>query len=432
MTNLIATYTPTTTRSDNLQDCGFFFTYTGITGNVVTQLGAWKTTGNTGTWTITLRNSGNTAILASATISMAGATAGQFNYANCTQVGLVNGTTYFLLVDIPAGQTFPDTTALTMNSGSSAGGRYQVPGVGLGAGNSFGSGNQYGGGDLVFVPPNASFGQRPQQQWEQRRVALDENDTYRRPVNCNIFFIPSNVGLLGQRPQQQWEQRRVALDENDIYRRPVNGNIFIPSNASFGQRPQQQWEQRRVALDENDIYRRPVNGKTLMQDVTFEIVPWLGAETYSTVNPPTHASYVGMENWINNQTVTFGNVDYLGAEVFLARVGLSGAYTSQLMLETWLIPATDEKGVEVPKLGTENWFVSASWSAQLTKLATEVFLVVPFALATVIIPKAGSEVFMEKSGQPAAFIAQMGVEIWFPRILTLDSADEVNIVIWMH
>lgn len=153
MTNLVATYTPAGTRSDNLQDCGCNFTYTGATGLLVTQLGAWKTTGNTGTWNIHLRDFGNTVALADASVSMAGATVGQFNYASCTPFSLVNGTQYKLIVQIPVGQTFPDTSAQTLNSATSSTGAFSVPNaVGGGAGSTFGSNNQYGGVDLVFGP----------------------------------------------------------------------------------------------------------------------------------------------------------------------------------------------------------------------------------------------------------------------------------------
>lgn len=153
MTNLVATYTPTTTRSDNLQDCGIRFTYIGASGLLVTQLGAWKTSGNTGTWNIHLRNFFNTVALADASISMAGATVGQFNYAACTPFSLVNGTQYNLIVQIPVGQTFPDTTAVTLNNANTISGVFQVPdAIGGGNGSSFGSNNQYGGVDMVFGP----------------------------------------------------------------------------------------------------------------------------------------------------------------------------------------------------------------------------------------------------------------------------------------
>lgn len=160
MTNLVATYAPSTTRSDNLQNCGMQFVYTGTSGLLVTQLGAWKITGNTGTWTISLRDNGNTTVLASATISMAGAAAGQFNYAACTPFSLTNGVQYKLVVNIPVGQTFPDNTAVTTNNATSLIGIFVVPNsVGGGTGSGFGSNNQYGGVDMVFGPavvPGAS------------------------------------------------------------------------------------------------------------------------------------------------------------------------------------------------------------------------------------------------------------------------------------
>lgn len=438
--NLVSAYDPSSTRSDNLQDTGFKFIFTGATGSLVTQLGAWKTSGNTGNWVVSLRNSGNTTVLASVTIAMAGAAVGQFNYASVgSPPALTNGSTYFLVSNIAVGQVYPDNTNMAINSGSTVVGTFSVPDtVGGGTGSTFGTNNQYGGVDLVFVSPIANLGLRPQQQWEMRRLALDENDTYIRPTGRANFassFVTS-PSFMSSRPQQQWEMRRVALDENDTYRRPIFGSISSPGISSatlVSSRPQQQWEMRRVALDEDETFRRPVRGFA-MAGTTFEIAPWLGAETFldASGNPSTYVSYMGMENWINDQTVTFGKVDYLGTEVFLAHVGLSGAYTSQLMLETWLLAATDEKGVESTKLGAENWLVPASWSAQIPKLASEVFLVVPFTTATVIIPKFGSEVFMEKSGQSSAFIPKMGVEVFFPNVSSLTGNNDVNIVIWMH
>jgi hypothetical protein len=156
MTNLVASYTPAGTRSDDLRDCGFQFTYTGTTGFTVTQLGAWKVSGNTGTWAISLRNAGNTTVLASASISMVGATAGQFNYASCTPFALINGTQYRLVVDIPVGQSFNDTAAITVNNATSPGGVFSVPSVGGGGGSTFGSNNQYGGVDMVFGAAGAA------------------------------------------------------------------------------------------------------------------------------------------------------------------------------------------------------------------------------------------------------------------------------------
>lgn len=156
MTNLVATYSPSTTRSDNLQDCGFKFTYTGTTGYTVTQLGAWKTSGNTGTWNIRLRNGGGTANqtqYATGSISMAGGTAGQFNYVSVTAAALTNGSLYFLMAQIPSGQTYPDTSAITVNNANAVGGIYSVPDtLSGGGGSSFGTNNQYGGVDLVFGP----------------------------------------------------------------------------------------------------------------------------------------------------------------------------------------------------------------------------------------------------------------------------------------
>lgn len=166
MTNLVATYAPSTTRSDNLQDAGFKFTFTGASGSLITQLGIWKTTGNTGNWTVSVRNASNTQIIASATINMTAATVGQFNYAAAViPVGakgaLASSATtaaiYYLVVNIPVGQSFPDTTPVTLNNATTAVGVFQVPdAVGGGLGGASGSGNQYAGVDLVFIAPAAS------------------------------------------------------------------------------------------------------------------------------------------------------------------------------------------------------------------------------------------------------------------------------------
>lgn len=146
---LISSFNSTVTRTDNLQDCGLNFTYTGATKNVM-QLGAFKYTGNTGNWIVRLANSANTSDLATATIAMGSAPVG-FNYAACAPVSLVNGTSYKLVVKVPAGQTYADNAPITSAIASTLGGIFQVPASGGGSGNTFGSNNQYGGVDLLFT-----------------------------------------------------------------------------------------------------------------------------------------------------------------------------------------------------------------------------------------------------------------------------------------
>lgn len=262
----------------------------------------------------------------------------------------------------------------------------------------------------------------------------DEEEKFRRYSPKSAFSFDVGSVALSQNLRKRDPRIRYE-DGEEKFRRysPKLAFSFDAGSVALSQNLSRRDPRTRYE-DETDTYRRPIRSSFVSAPGTFEITPWLGAETFldASGNPTVLSSYMGMESWISDQTVTFGKVDYLGTEVFLAHVGLSGAYTAQLMLETWLLAATDEKGVESTKLGAENWLVPASWSAQIPKLASEVFLVVPFTTATIFVPKIGSEVFMEKSGQSSAFIPKMGVEVFFPNVSSLTGTDEVNIVIWMH
>lgn len=163
MTNLVATYTPAGTRSDNLQDCGVTFTYfyTGDASgspDTVTSLGAWKLAGNTGNWIIRLVDAANTTVLATATISMAGATTGAFNYAAVTPVALTTDTVYKLVVKVPAGQTYNESAGLTSAIAGAFSGAFSVPAIGGGTGSTFGTGNMYAGVDAIIAPGTSSGG----------------------------------------------------------------------------------------------------------------------------------------------------------------------------------------------------------------------------------------------------------------------------------
>lgn len=163
MTNLVATYTPAGTRSDNLQDCGATFTYfyTGTAAgspDTVTSLGAWKVAGNTGNWIIRLVDAANTVVLATATIAMAGATAGAFNYATVTPVALNPDTVYKLVVKVPSGQTFNEQVGVTSTIAGGFTGAFSVPAIGGGVGSTFGTNNMYAGVDAIITPGTSSGG----------------------------------------------------------------------------------------------------------------------------------------------------------------------------------------------------------------------------------------------------------------------------------
>jgi hypothetical protein len=159
MTNLIATYTPGTNRTDGGGLAwGVRFIYTGTSGLLVTQLGARMGTGNSGNAVISLSSGGgsnNGTLNAQATVILSG-TVGAFIYGAVTSYALVNGTLYCLGVSITAGQNLADTGAVTMNNASSIAGIFQyTPGNGSGV-SSFGSNNMYAGVDMVFGSAAAS------------------------------------------------------------------------------------------------------------------------------------------------------------------------------------------------------------------------------------------------------------------------------------
>lgn len=154
MTNLVSSYTPSSTRSDSVPWVGLAFNYTGTTGEVIFQLGIWCISGNSGTWDVALcdRVSG-APIIASASIDMSTATPGQFNYAPSTNTAnLVNGTEYVLVVNVPVGQTWNDGATVLINDGTADNGAYDVT-PGSNAGNLFGGSDYtYVGVDMVFAP----------------------------------------------------------------------------------------------------------------------------------------------------------------------------------------------------------------------------------------------------------------------------------------
>ena len=156
MTNLITSYAPTTTRSDNgIQWTGFRFSM--ATGGLyVSQLGLWKITGNTGTWTADLLNLGASgAVVATASFNMATMTAGQFNYLSVTPALLVTGVYYALAANVPASQTWNDYSPITLAAAGNATtpiSAYQVT-PGNSTINQFASGAMYTGLDMVFGPP---------------------------------------------------------------------------------------------------------------------------------------------------------------------------------------------------------------------------------------------------------------------------------------
>lgn len=156
MTNLVATYTPSGTRTDGAGLAwGVQFTFGGTTGLVVSQLGAWIKTGNTGTVTITLTTgtNRNTIVVATATINATAAAKDQFVYAACSPTSLTNGGAYALGAAIAAGQTINDQVSVTCNSASAIGGIFQyTPGNGA-TPSAFGSNNMYAGVDMVFGAP---------------------------------------------------------------------------------------------------------------------------------------------------------------------------------------------------------------------------------------------------------------------------------------
>src|ERR1035437_9402335 len=144
--NLVASYTPSSTRTDSYNDWGVAFTFTGTTGTLVSSLGIWKVSGNTGNFVVRLVNAANTVLLATNTFSMAGLTSGQFNYASCTPLAaLTNGAAYKLVANVPSGQTVNNATVtITLNNASSVNCVYSVPALGGGGGST-------GGSDQMFI-----------------------------------------------------------------------------------------------------------------------------------------------------------------------------------------------------------------------------------------------------------------------------------------
>jgi hypothetical protein len=155
VTNIIASYSPTTTRSDGENDLGFSFQFTGVTGTVPTELGAWMLVGNVGAWVVRLINLNNTVLLATATVTMGGGTTpGSFNYSPCVALAsMTNGSSYTLMVNVPASQTYNEQAPITVTDGSGVVARYSIPNVLNGAiGNNYGNNNMYAGVDMVFGP----------------------------------------------------------------------------------------------------------------------------------------------------------------------------------------------------------------------------------------------------------------------------------------
>lgn len=155
MTNLVATYTPSGTRTDGAGLAwGVSFTFGGTTGFTVTQLGAWIKTGNTGNVVVSLTRgvNRNTTIVAQVTINATTAAKDQFVYAACTPFALTNGDAMALGAAIGVGQTINDQVAVTCNSASAIGGIFAyTPGSGL-TPSAFGANNMYAGVDMVFGP----------------------------------------------------------------------------------------------------------------------------------------------------------------------------------------------------------------------------------------------------------------------------------------
>lgn len=157
MTNMIASYTPGATRTDSasINWLGTNVGWSGVSGSVISQLGIWKVAGNTGLWNIDLCLHSNAAILTTAVVNMTTAIAGQFNYASCTPFVMLNGASWILVANVPAGQTWNDIVLPTYNSGIVGGaGMFQVT-PGSVTGSIFGTG-VYVGLDMVFGPAPVS------------------------------------------------------------------------------------------------------------------------------------------------------------------------------------------------------------------------------------------------------------------------------------
>lgn len=154
MTNLVTSYIQHSTDGSYTGAAGGLFTFTGVTGSQATQLGLFKSSGNT-TLTATLCSyvSGTVVVLARVAINMSSSTNGTFTYGNILPVILTNGSQYLLYVS-PSNQNFSGQDgAITMNGGTPI-----SSGLGLsgdtGAYTSEQAGAfQYGGIDMVYVLP---------------------------------------------------------------------------------------------------------------------------------------------------------------------------------------------------------------------------------------------------------------------------------------
>jgi len=94
--------------------------HVGTSSITVTELGAYKLSGNTGTRVVEIRNLTSCSIIASATVDLSTVSAGQFASASITPVTLSASTTYFLHVEQPGSQDAgnSNSTATTTSAAS--------------------------------------------------------------------------------------------------------------------------------------------------------------------------------------------------------------------------------------------------------------------------------------------------------------------------
>ncbi len=153
-TPLLASYTanPSLARNDFAGWAGMYFTVTQSSTMVVSSLGRICLSGNTGTHIVKLVDSttGQDFPAASASVSMAGCTAGQFKYVSLPNaIQLPPGSSYYLVSqEVTGGDTWYDAAAVTAAGASVNSSLYSWNGTWV----------RSNDGAKSFVPPNLKFG----------------------------------------------------------------------------------------------------------------------------------------------------------------------------------------------------------------------------------------------------------------------------------
>ena len=129
-TEWVTSQTTTTTRNNYSDYVGCYFTV-GASDIIVTHLGRWVISGNTGTHTVVIRNTSHT-VVASVSVDTSGAPAGAYKYvALGTPYTLLANTSYYLMSqEVSGGDLWYDIGAFTTTGvTSSKSAAYGTPGT---------------------------------------------------------------------------------------------------------------------------------------------------------------------------------------------------------------------------------------------------------------------------------------------------------------